>query len=446
MTDGDPTTPEPRQIASTRVGTGRLSAETLVLRGVTYLYAFPGSVVLARTLGPDGRGGYQLAVTTSVIVLTVVLAGLPQSQFRAWGRSSPGELLSVARLAALALGGVGAVAAAGVGILGGSSFDGEVGEALLLIALTVPFQVHSACLTVLLQSSARTRWVNGANAVAGVLQTSLILALWQVKELTVLTTAVAYVVGISLQWAALAIGSRAIGRPRPLLPIAAALSLIRAGLTLQTFIVAQFLLLRIDVILLARLADLDEVGVYAVGVLLAELVWMVTDSLASALVERATHDERPAALALFVRAARVTVAIALASVALLAAAAPLGVPLVFGDDFASSAPVVLLLLPGVVGVAVWRVLSPAIVRFGRISRQPVFAACALGANVVLNLLWIPEHGAAGAAAASTVAYLLGATLSVYWLSRAAGTSASDIVLPRWTDVEALRDGLRSDVP
>lgn len=436
MSDGDPTAP-----ATERVSTGRLTLETLALRGLTYLYAFPGSVVLARTLGPDGRGGYQLAVTTSIIVLTLVLVGLPQSQFRAWGRRDPGELLAVARLAAIVLGAIGTAIAIGVAVLGGTAFEGEVGEALVIIALTVPLQLHAACLTVLLQSAARTRRVNGANAAAAVVQTTLILSLWWAGGLTVVSTAVAYVVGIGLQWAALLAGTRRIGRARPAIPLRAALTLARQGLTLQMFIVAQFLLLRVDVVLLARLSDLDEVGVYAVGVVLAELVWLVTDSLASALVERATHDARQEALAVFVKAARTTVAVGLACVACLAAAAPLGVPFVFGDAFGRSAPVVLLLLPGVIGVAIWRALSPAIVRFGRISRQPLFAASALGTNVVLNLLWIPEHGAAGAAAASTAAYLLGGALSVGWLRRSSGASVSAILVPRPSELTGLRHSL-----
>ena len=81
-------------------------------------------------------------------------------------------------------------------------------------------------------------------------------------------------------------------------------ALARSGLALQVFIVTQFLLLRLDVLFVARIAGLHDVGIYAVGVTLAELVWLVTDSLMLTLFERATDPDERGAIGVFVQGAR----------------------------------------------------------------------------------------------------------------------------------------------
>lgn len=401
--------------APAQVASGRLGMETLAVRLATYLYALPGSVVLARTLGPSGRGSYQVAVTASLIVLTVVLVGLPQSQFRAWGSRSASELLAVSRLAGVVAGLVGLALCLLVALVGWEAFDSDATWALVLIGASMPLQVHSSCLVVLLQSAGRTRRVNVAMGVSGFAQTTGILLLWAAELLTVRTTAGAYVMGLVIQWLLLRRDGRTLGRATPRAPLHLALVLARSGLVLQTFIIAQLLLLRIDVLFIAQIADMGEVGIYAVGVMLAELVWLVTDSLAQAMVERAVRDDEGIVLAVFLRAARMALALGLAAGVMAAVLAPVVVRLLFGRDFAPAAPVIALLMPGILAMGIWRTISPAVVRLGQIWTQPTYAGVALVANVALNVALIPSLGARGAAISSSAAYLLAAALSLRWL-------------------------------
>jgi len=403
-----------------RVASGRLGLETLVVKVAIYAYGLPGSIVLARTLGPGGRGAYQVAVTTSLIVLTLVLFGMPQSQFRSWGGRRREEMLSVARLAAILFGVLGFGVCVWVRRLGGRTFAGESGNALVLIGASMPLQVHAACLMVLLQSAGRTRLTNAALAVSGFAQTTGILVLGLAGGLTVWTTSVTYTGGLALQWLVLQRSSRVIGRPAPRAPIRTAATLARAGLVFQTFIVAQLLLLRVDVLFVARIADLSEVGIYAVAVTLAELVWLVTDSLAQVMVERATAGGESESIVVFLRAARMALVLGCAGAAAAAALAPFAVRHLFGGDFASAAPVVGLLMPGIVAMGLWRTISPAVVRYGSIWTQPAYSAAALVVNVGLNLYLIAPLGARGAALASSAAYVLAGGLAARWLLRRAG--------------------------
>jgi O-antigen/teichoic acid export membrane protein len=429
-------------VVPSRVASSRLGLETLVVKLAIYVYALPGSVVLARTLGPSGRGAYQVAVTVSLIVLTLVLVGLPQSQFRSWGRHSAQEMLAISRLAAVVLGGVGALICVLVA-RGGDWVSTEAGrDALVIIGLTLPAQVHSACLVVVLQSAARTRSVNVAFGISGLVGTSGILLLWMLDRLTIRSTATTYAIGLVVQWAVLWGASRSFSRAVPRAPLRAAAALARSGLVLQVFIVTQFLLLRIDVLFVAELAGLHDVGIYAVGVMLAELVWLVTDSLAQVLIERATEADEPAAIGVFIPAVRMTILLGVLAAVVTGALAPLVVPKMFGREFADSAHVVALLLPGVVAMGVWRSTAPAVVRFGRLWSQPAFGVVALLINLGACVLLIEPLGAAGAALGSTVAYVVAAVLSTRWLLDRTGHRVSAI-LPGVDDLGAVVRSLRS---
>jgi O-antigen/teichoic acid export membrane protein len=63
-------------------------------------------------------------------------------------------------------------------------------------------------------------------------------------------------------------------------------------------------------------------------------------------------------------------------------------------------------------------------------------------NVALNLIWIPRYGIAGAAASSTVAYVLSLFLmGRYWLERFPEVRAIDLFLIRADDLRSLKETL-----
>lgn len=423
--------------AAEPIASSRLGFETLVLRFGTYAYALPGTIVLARALGPSGRGSYQVAVTTSLVVLTLALAGLPQSLYRSWGSRSGAELLAVSRLVGLCFGGIATMTCVAIALLGADIFGAGTGRALLLIGCTLPIQLHAACTAVILQLESRTRAVNLATAVGGIVQTSLILGLWGIARLSVLTAAAAYAIGVSCHWILLRLALNALAPASCLFPVRATLELARSGLILQLFIVGQFLLLRIDVLLVARIAGLHELGIYSVAVTLAELVWLATDSLAHILIERTVRDEGPAALAVFVRAVRMTVLLGCGTALAAGLFAPFGIRVLYGQDFAEAAGVVSVLLPGAVMVAIWRTIGTAVVRYGSVWQQPMTALAALTINVILNLLLIDRFGSIGAAVSSTVAYGTLALAGIVWLLGRTGVRARAL-LPGREEFAALR--------
>ena len=106
--------------------------------------------------------------------------------------------------------------------------------------------------------------------------------------------------------------------------------------------------------------------------------------------------------------------------------APFVIPLVFGSDFEASVNILNLILPGVIVLVVFRVLSGQLAGIGKPQYAIYVFGPALVLNILLNFLWIPAHGGIGAAWASNISYAFG-TIG-YWVifSKVTGVNLLEI--------------------
>jgi O-antigen/teichoic acid export membrane protein len=100
-----------------------------------------------------------------------------------------------------------------------------------------------------------------------------------------------------------------------------------------------------------------------------------------------------------------------------------------------------LLLPGVVALAAYRPLATALLRQGRPMVATAFGLAALVGNVVANSVLLPSIGLVGASLSSSITYL-GLAIAYLAVLRSAEVTWRDLV-PRWSDVRAVRDSLRA---
>jgi O-antigen/teichoic acid export membrane protein len=213
------------------------------------------------------------------------------------------------------------------------------------------------------------------------------------------------------------------------------------GARLSPYFLFLSLNLRLDVLLLAALANSRQVGVYSVAVLIAELVWMPTWALAQATKEQQAGAEPRAAAEVTARALRMTLVVSVLLAAGLALVAPPMVLLLFGSDFESAIAAIWVLLPASVAMAVWRLLSVLLARLAPIRVTAGIALAAVLSNCLLNLLLIPALGIIGAALASVASYGCGAALALNRFKRIAEVPWRAL-LPGGADIDDLRAVLR----
>jgi O-antigen/teichoic acid export membrane protein len=215
-------------------------------------------------------------------------------------------------------------------------------------------------------------------------------------------------------------------------------SSLRQGLLSYAGELAALLHQRLDVILLGAISGTTAVGIYVVGYQAVEPILAL--SAASAAATLALGHGNPAVERgeVTVRLVRQTALLgALAALAAIALA-PILIPAIYGADFEAAVAPLRIIVPGVVGLAIGRIGMADLLRRNMLGRMTAISSAALVINVTLNLVLIPRLGAIGAASASLVSYWAFAGMSLVTVRHESGFPWSQLV-PRPRDfIPALR--------
>jgi O-antigen/teichoic acid export membrane protein len=147
-----------------------------------------------------------------------------------------------------------------------------------------------------------------------------------------------------------------------------------------------------------------SVGIYAVSVRLAELLWYLPNAVGFVIFPRAAAS-KPEEMNVFTpRVFRATLGLtALGALGLAFVGRPV-INLVFSSAFVGAFIPMLVLLPGVVLLGGAKVLTNELAGRGYPHYNSLNAGLALILTVVLDLVLIPRYGVVGAALASSAAY------------------------------------------
>jgi O-antigen/teichoic acid export membrane protein len=400
-----------RNLARAALGVAATRATLLLLGTVA-------SVVVARVLGPAGRGQYAFVVAVAAIAIALGHASIEQAQvFLVSTGRSVRRLAANAVAIGLSLGtGVAALLVLSSAVLGYPSEDIRRDLPMLLALAAVPVSMVVLYANGLLVLEGRTDLLNRGALLAGIAQV-LVLGLFAATgRLTVTVVVAAWLLNAALP---LLVSLPSLRPRRQDLSWPLARRELATGMRYHGGLASLYLMLRVDILILAALTDDAAVGLYALAVGLIELTNIAADAVATVVLRRQTTSSLDDAALLTARVVGVTVVLAGAAAAALAAISPLLVPLVYGRPFSGAVPALLALAPGVLALAATRSAGGYLVRLDRPWLVTSFAGSALAVNVALNLALIPTLGIVGAGIASSISYLLLAGAYLTWLVRAA---------------------------
>lgn len=423
-------------------GISALGARTFASRLASQLLVGIGSVLVARALGATGRGRYYLAVTIVTIAYYLANMGLEQAQFRLWSRkeATADELATSAALFSAGLGATGAALTYLAYVAGPESvFAGLKLTDLTIALVALPVLLHSLLLTGLLTMvNDDLALVNVAILIGAIVQAAVLLFLFSIGSLTVEASLALYVLNGLVAWAVMLARSGRTARLRRPVPWRLMAMQLKIGSQFEPSLLFYYLNLRLDVVFVRQYLGLSSVGIYSIAVVIAELVWLATDSLAWSIRSRQANASAQESVEVTMRAVRVALLLAALSSAAIAVAVPFVVPLAYGREFTSAAHVVWTLLPATGGMAIWRVAGPLLIRYMPPWVTPFISMVALAVNVAANVILIPRIGIAGAGLASSLSYWSAALLVLVCLARAGHVRIHDAV-PRTADVLLLLD-------
>jgi O-antigen/teichoic acid export membrane protein len=201
---------------------------------------------------------------------------------------------------------------------------------------------------------------------------------------------------------------------------------------------------RLPILLLQNLSSFSEVGIYSVGQALALSLWEIPGMLSSLVFSRGVNakdsdafGDKVVVLCRLVVFAGTIVAIGCA------VAGPYIIPLVYGADFTRSATILTMLLPGTVAFMAFKILHMDVAGRGwPWVSMPVVIPCML-ANLGIGYLVVPIYGAVGAAALTSASYALATLVYIVIYARITRRSLGSMLLYRRSDFTTLLTRLRA---
>lgn len=395
----------------------RKIAETFATRIFGLAIGVVTSMIVARILGPDGRGLY--ALSAAVAATATQFGNLGLHAFNTYRVAQDKNSLSALLGNSLAV-------SAGIGslliglVLGIAALWPAViplqGWLLALTLVTIPLGLATLLLQNLLLGIQEIRAYNLLDMVVKVLSVVLIGAVIALQAVSVETL---YVAGIIASVVGVTGTLKVLLRHLPKGP-SLSLSLFKNSLPygLKAYVAAlfAFLVLKSDIFFVQNLLGTEQVGYYSIAASLIDMLYILPVVVGSILFPKLSgmsdHTER------WAFAKRTLGGIALMMAAIAGVAGLLAEPaigLIYGAAFLPAVPAFLWLLPGLVALSTNTMIMNY---FASIAMPPIIVYAplvALVANVVLNLLLIPPYGIAGAAIASTIAYSLMLTASIVYL-------------------------------
>lgn len=413
----------------------RRSALTFVLQ-VSQLAALVGvNVIVTRATGPAGKGIFTLMSLLVTMGTAITALGIGWAATYFVGRrlfpvgDITGTLLTSSVVSA-------AVTLVGIGtgfLLFRDSYFAAVSNAqfLVTLALVPVVQIASTLAAIILATNrpihfaavSLVQWVvtfalQATLALAGRLDPTLALAAWLVGA--TLGGIVAFRVAsthVKLRF----------GLDREVLR-----RLLGFGLKGYAANLLTFFNYRLDSLIVNALLGVASLGIYSIAVAIAEVIWNVAGALSTVMFPHVSSLERKDANRLTPVVSRNVWFVTVVAVVAVALLGRWLIEFVFGTVMVAAVQPLMLLLPGILALSGAKILTSYLSGIGRPIYATWISAGSLVLTVALDLALIPRYGIAGAAAASSIVYVITAvaTLVVFRRESGAGIIETVVIQPQ----------------
>ena len=399
------------------------------------------SIIIARVLGPKGKGIYALIILIPTIILKLGSLGIEAANVYFTG-SKKYEIKDIASNSLMNSIFLGLILIIIFYILLHFSFSqkfinlNQINSIYLwLTILTVPFSLFISFTKNILLGKRDIIDFNKVN----IFQTSAMLVLITVFLLilnqSTFGAIISYILSIIVTFFYIFLLIKRITAIKLSYRFDLLKESIRYGLKAYFGNLAQFLNYRLDMFLVAIFLGPAAVGYYSISVGIAEKLWMLPGSIATVLFPKISSIKNKEANRITPKIARHTFFIMIIiSLMLLTLVKPL-IEILFGSAFLPSVMPLLILLPGIIALGGAKTLTADLAGRGKPQFGTYAAFVSLAVNIPLNLWLIPRWGISGAAFASSVAYIIATIIVVIAFVRISHKSYSEVLLIKKKDFQ-----------
>ncbi len=418
------------------------AASRFASKVVVFFISLAISIIIARCLGPTGKGIYALIFLIPAIIYTFGEFGLGFANTYFAGRKK----FKLKKLVSnsLSFGLFNGIALIILFLIfykffGGYFFKGIDIKYIYLVLIIIPFSLINNYLTGILFGKHKIKQLNFLLILPNLLNLlGIIFLLLFLKQgifsLILLSIAIGVITtGISIFFVKQFVKIKFRIYPKTLKKS------LKFGIKGYFANMSAFLNYRSDMLLVNFFTNITNVGFYSLAVNMAEMIWYLPKSIATIVFPEVSSSNKQRSDEIIPIICRNTLFLTFIAVLILALVAKTAVRLLYGVEFLPAVNSLLILLPGIMFCAIPSVLCAYINGRGKPQITLYISLIGLSVNIILDILLIPFWGIEGAALATTISYIISSSIVLFVFLRMSNNRFIDTVFVKLRDFNLYKE-------
>jgi len=411
---------------------------TFITRALQLILGIGISIIIARVLGPQGKGIYSLAILLPVLLINFTQFGIGSASVYYIGRKkySSKEVFGSNLIFSIFI----SIFTIIIGLIiifffGTKAFPGIPRKYLLLALSLIPFQIFLTFAMNILLGLQEIKKYNLIQIVQIIIFLFLITIFLLGMHFSIKATIIAQVMSAAI---ACIILFFLVKKETGGLFFSFNKNLFKDFFSYgsKTYFgnLASFLFLRIDMWMIDIFLDPFAVGFYSIAVGLSEKIWLISQSAGTVLFPKVSSETNERRLKEFTPlVCRNILFITFLIALILFLFGPQLIVLFYSDMFLKSILPFQILLIGSVAISGSRIMTNDLAGRGKPIINTYIAIASLILNILLNAILIPFHGIVGAAWASAISYIFMFILKTVIYSKISGNKIKDVIFIKKSD-------------
>jgi O-antigen/teichoic acid export membrane protein len=409
------------------------------VKTVSTIIGMATGIVVARALGPSGKGSFTLVTTFPALVFCLVHLGIAEANVYFLRRQTGRIEAAIVRANTLFLTGL----ISGITILVLLIFKPYICASVLsglssgyfyIILLLIPFFIFETFGSSLLIAFERFKLLSSLDFLLRLFDTVSVLVVLYALHLglagVVLCFLLYFVIKcVALFW--LGFWRQPIRRYPDLRAI---LSSVTFGLKSHAQSLTGVLHYKIDIYILAAFLGAIEIGYYSIAVALVSLIFFIPNAVGHVMYPRIAALKEGDAHIFTAQACRNTLFITMLPAVTIMVCGRFLIELMYGAQYLPACEALYLLMPGTISMCIYKILTRNFTSRNRQQLTVYAGLLGLGTNIVLNLALIPGWGIAGAALATTISYSTTSFLLLFFFLRESRMKLMDSLIIKRSDI------------
>ncbi|TCT12853.1 putative polysaccharide biosynthesis protein [Natranaerovirga pectinivora] len=192
---------------------------------------------------------------------------------------------------------------------------------------------------------------------------------------------------------------------------------------------------RFDIIILRSYVEFSQIGLYTVGVGLADKLWIIPDAFKDVLFAKTAIKNSIDDINMSIK---INIIISVFMITFIAIFGKPIIKFLYGEDFIAAYSVTIIILIGIIPMLFFKLINTLFISVGKQKISFIVLLISVILNIIGNIVMIPIYGIVGAAYASIISYFICGISFLLYYSRIFNVKLWDILIFSKCDINRIK--------